>query len=119
MPLVLFESVRSQEVCEWWRSLPAGQRLMLLRSRLRDDARHRAIAPSRHRAIELGRSYTRQRLRSLRPARSRCREDPRHWGERDYCEYWSDRVPGIRKMSLYEIYRPGQAPNLLENIPEW
>ena len=111
MQLVLSGSECSQQVCEWWRALPAGQRLALLRSRLRDHARDRAI--------ELGRSYTRERLRSLRPARSRCREDPRPWGERDYCEYWSDRAPRIRRMSLYEIYRPGQAPNLLENIPEW
>lgn len=107
MPSVVFESERSQEVGRWWQALPRGQRLALLRSRLRDGARDRAI--------DLGREWTFEVLRSLRRERV-YREDPRKWGERDYCEYWTQRV--IRPQP-WRLSRFGsRAPNLLENIPE-
>lgn len=114
MPSVVFESERSQEVLGWWQGLPRGQRLALLRSRLRDGARDRAT--------DLGRRWTLEVLRSLRRERV-YREDPRRWGERDYYEYWVQRVSQPRQFSRFDSRwtrcAPNLlAPNLLENIPE-
>lgn len=109
MPSVVFESERSQEVFSWWQALPRGQRLALLRSRLRDGARDRAI--------DLGREWTFEFLRSLRRERL-YREDPRKWGERDYYEYWIQRVSPPRGFSRFDFRCMSCAPNLLENIPE-
>ncbi|MFK3650593.1 hypothetical protein ACI2IY_19460 [Lysobacter enzymogenes] len=109
MPSVVFESERSQEVGRWWQALPRGQRLALLRSRLRDGARDRATG--------LGREWTFEVLRSLRRERV-YREDPRKWGERDYCEYWTERVSSPHRFSRVRSYWRHSAPNLIENIPE-
>lgn len=110
MPSVVFESECSLEVRRWWRELPRAQRSELLRSRLRDDARDRAT--------DLGRAWSRERLREIGSGRRSYREDPRRWGDRDRYEYLVDRVPWLRRPSRYEFGRMQSAPNLLENIPE-
>ncbi len=114
MPLVLSGSERSPEAFAWWQALPRAQRFELLRSRLRDTARDRAI--------DAGRALARERLRSSSREHRASREDPRRWGERDYYEYWVDRVPPLRCSWRFEarflFLRSHAAPNLLAVVPD-
>lgn len=107
VPPLLPDCEPTQTVRDWWHALPRAQRLALLRSRLRDDARDPMT--------ELGRRCARHLLRQQqRPAPRAAREDPRRWGERDRYEYWVDRC---RQDYLYTArgFRTG-APNLLTTI---
>lgn len=114
MPSVLSGAECPQEAVVWWQGLSRAQRFELLRSRLRDTARDRAIDAGRARARDL--------LRLSRREHRQDREDPRRWGERDYYEYWVDRVPPLRCSWRFQagflFVHSHAAPNLLAVVPD-
>ncbi|BAV98912.1 hypothetical protein [Lysobacter enzymogenes] len=114
MPLVLSGSECSSEAIVWWQGLSRARRFELLRSRLRDTARDRAI--------DAGRALSRELLRSSSRGHRESREDPRRSSERDYYEYWVDRAPPLRCSRWFEarflFIHSHAAPNLLAVVPD-
>ncbi|QWP76234.1 hypothetical protein J5226_22020 [Lysobacter sp. K5869] len=113
MPSVLSEFGYSLEVRRWWRALSRTQRSELVRSRVRDEARDRAI--------ETGRALSREIQRSSRREPRVRDEDPRHWSERDYYEYRLDRAPPLRHSWRFDVRLRlcwHSAPNLLAVVPD-